>query len=160
MGSATSGQQAVETVVVGIGDLSDAGEALVAAVVRSRTTPVRLHLVHAYRDLAQVWLSGDALTAVEPLRQSCETRLAELAACLGEGADRVEYHARPGKPASVLVSVANEQHAQSIVIGASRRRVSVWRSGGIVRQLARCSACPVLVVPVFSLTEVATTSGA
>lgn len=141
----------VETVVVGIGDLSVSGETLGEAVVRARSAHVQLHLVHAYRDLAQAWLSDDALAAVEPLRQAREARLAETAAAmevaLGIEAGRVEYHARPGTPAAVLVSVAREQRAHLIAIGASRRSGVNWGAGGIVRRLARSAPCPVLVVP-------------
>jgi len=135
---------------VGIGDLSVAGEALANAVVAKRSAPVRLHLVHAYRDLAQAWLSDDARTAVEPLREACDTQLAAMAASLRLEAGAVEYHARQGPPAAVLAAVAREQGAHLIAIGASRRRAFSWQVGGIVRRLARVAPCPVLVVPALA----------
>lgn len=139
-----------EIIVVGIADLTAPGEKLTRAVVRARSGPVRLHLVHAYRDLAQVWLAQDALTAVEPLRRHSENRLAAIAAELEIEAGPIEYHARPGAPATVLASVAREQRADLIAIGAPQGRGSCWGAGGVMRRLARSCPCPVLVVPTMS----------
>ncbi len=141
------GEPAIEVVVLGISDPSASGEALARAVARSRSAPVHLHLVHAYRDLAQVWLSDQARTAVEPLRQECDARLAEVAAALEMDAGCVEYHARPGGPAAVLATVAREQRADLIAVGAARRRRWTWGSGGVAQEVVRRSPCPVLIVP-------------
>ncbi len=150
---------AVETIVVGIADLSASGEAFARAVVRSMSTPFRLHLVHSYRDLANVWLSVDALAAVEPLRQDCDSQLAAMAASLETEAGPVGYDSRPGSPATVLASVAREQGADLIAVGTSGRRGWAWGLGGIVRRLSRCAPCPLLVVPAVPAAVVANGDG-
>lgn len=134
------------TIVVGIDDPGESSEVIDYAGDQARAGMARLHVVHAYRDLAHVWRTSDAVAAVEEHRHDAEAGLAAAADDLRSRGLDVEHQVRAGRPADILASVAREQEADMIVIGAGGRRRR-RRLGRIARELTWAAPCPVLVVP-------------
>ena len=59
---------------------------------------------------------------------------------------RTEFIARAGDPVSLLVQIATERHADTVLVGASQARLHQVLGSKAVRAVRRCP-CPVTVVP-------------
>jgi nucleotide-binding universal stress UspA family protein len=85
------------------------------------------------------------------LRQAIQTDLSSVVA----PARRVGLHAegvlREGKPAAEIVRVAQELHADLVVMGThGRSGVQRWVVGSVAETVLRRAACPVLTVPALA----------
>jgi nucleotide-binding universal stress UspA family protein len=84
--------------------------------------------------------------AVEESASRAKEIVERSRASLSEGV-QVATHAREGDPAELLMSIADEQHAQIIVVGnrgmAGARRVL----GSVPNRLSHSARCDVLIVP-------------
>lgn len=131
------------TIVVGAGE--PMVEVLAQAADRAARTGARVVVVHAFRDLAQVWLAGTARAAVRPDRERQETEVAAATAALRLRGLDARHEARPGRPAEVLAAVARDCGAELIVIGSRRRSFPRRRLGPVARGLAQGAPCPVVL---------------
>ncbi len=87
---------------------------------------------------------------LEPFPQTehdARSKLQELANAQLEGRVRYEILARTGDPARVVIAVAQQVGADSIVMAThGRKGVSHFFLGSVAEQVVRESACPVLTV--------------
>ncbi|GAB4427119.1 MAG: universal stress protein [Anaerolineae bacterium] len=90
---------------------------------------------------------GDSATA-EPSQDAAEQFAAEVISHLHEYGVAVRWLQRPGHPTRQLLSVAREQEANLIVIGADETMpvVAAPRPGGMAQSVVKHAPCSVLVV--------------
>jgi nucleotide-binding universal stress UspA family protein len=103
-----------------------------------------LALVHAVDDESRDSLPGEirdslALYARAQYHEQCE-RLRELNVPIIEGF-------RAGRPDSVLLEQAADEHARLLVMASTRkRRLSRWMHGSVAERVAEAAKCPTLIV--------------
>jgi universal stress protein A len=102
-----------------------------------------LHVVPA----APVPSSPIPLELFPQTEHDARSKLQELANAQLEGRVRYEIMARTGDPARVVIAVAQQVSADSIVMAThGRKGVSHFFLGSVTEQVVRESACPVLTV--------------
>ena len=108
------------SIVVGTDGSAPADEAVRQATDLAGHEGARLHLVTAYPDpqVLRERMTGGAHAETVDLRTVADAVLKRAAAdALAKGVE-VETHVREGDPAEVIIDVANEQHADLIVVGS------------------------------------------
>ncbi|MFZ0171024.1 MAG: universal stress protein [Acidimicrobiales bacterium] len=137
------------TIVVGTDGSETAAEAVAVAADLARRTGATLHLVKAYQQSAGAMAVPVAGVAASDsgmgnalLAQDAEDVLADTAKTL-DGIS-VERHAGSGAAADVLVSLAEQLHADLIVVGSKgmNRRIL----GSVPNSVAHSAPCAVLIV--------------
>ena len=125
-------------------DFSEASnEALEVATRLAAKLKQPLHLVHALD--VPVGASGSG--PGDPLFSFAEVHLARRAGLLRHRGAQIECHVKVGPPDEVLRTVASEQRASLIVIGAlGQRRPGTWQLGSHADRTAERTHVPVLVV--------------
>jgi nucleotide-binding universal stress UspA family protein len=129
-------------VIVGVGDAPHAHDAI--RLARALAPQAELHLVHAYPLDPGSWSGADSWR--RGLRTEAERLLADLAAEAGVAA---QGKALPDlSPARALHLVAEDLHADLIVMGSARHGV-IGRllAGSTVRSTLAGAPCPVAVAP-------------
>jgi nucleotide-binding universal stress UspA family protein len=122
------------TIICGIDESPAAREAIDVARDLSVRLGARLVLVH--------------VAANESARRDGELLLAEMVVDRWPGR-RVERRVACGSPSEVLASIADEERADLLVVGAARghRLLSSAVLGSVATSLSRGAPCPVVVVP-------------
>jgi len=125
-------------------DFSEASnEALEVATRLAAKLKQPLHLVHALD--VPVGASGSG--PGDPLFSFAEVHLARRAGLLRHRGAQIECHVKVGPSDEVLRTVASEQRASLIVIGAlGQRRPGTWQLGSHADRTAERTHVPVLVV--------------
>jgi len=127
-------------------DFSDASDhALKMAAMLARDYSARLIVLHAVEPPIYYGELGVSFSASDNERESAESRVAALIHDLAP--IKVESLLVEGVAAPEILRVANEQHANMIVIG-SHGRTGIGRvlMGSVAEEIARKSPCPVLIV--------------
>jgi nucleotide-binding universal stress UspA family protein len=153
------------SIVVGTDGSKPADEAVRQATDLASREGARLHLVTAYHDpqIVQettIWSNdpkgildtgrpgGSARTTqTVDLREVAESVLKRAAGdALSKGVD-VQTHAREGQPAEVIIDVANQEHADLIVVG-SRGLTGIKRYllGSVSSKVSEHAPCNVMIV--------------
>ena len=154
------------SIVVGTDGSEPADQAVRQATDMASREGARLHLVTAYHDpqiLRQrttIWTNdpkgvidsgrtggGGAHTETVDLREVAESLLKRAARdALSKGVE-VETHAREGQPAEVIIDVANQEHADLIVVG-SRGLTGIKRYllGSVSSKVSEHAPCNVMIV--------------
>ncbi len=156
----------VRSIVVGTDGSEPAHEAVRQATDLASREGARLHLVTAYhapqilRERTTIW-TNDPKGIIETgrteapgphtetvdLREVAESVLKRAAGdALSKGVE-VETHARKGHPAEVIIEVANQEHADLIVVG-SRGLTGIKRYllGSVSSKVSEHAPCNVMIV--------------
>ena len=135
------------TIVVGTDGSETASRAVTVAADLARRTGAVLHLVKAFSlnvgaGQTAGLVASDTAETFEQLAEEADDTLKEAEGTL-EGIT-VERHAAPGPPADRIVAVAEEVHADLIVVGSRgmHRRVL----GSVPNSVAHNAPCTVLIV--------------
>ena len=137
-----------DLVLVGTDGSDRAEVAVKEAVVVAKGVGARLLLVAAFResDAAEKIQSG-ATSLGGSLRDAAEQMLARSARHAEEAGVEVEWEARPGHPADVILDIAQERGAWLIVVGnkgmTGARR---YLLGGVADKLSHHAPCNVMIV--------------
>ena len=153
------------SIVVGTDGSHPAEEAVRQATDLASREGARLHLVTAYpdpqmlRDRTTIWSNdpkgvmdsgrpgGGSETETIDLREVAESVLRRAAReAVSKGVD-VETHASEGHPAEVIIEVANQEHADLIVVG-SRGLTGIKRYllGSVSSKVSEHAPCSVMIV--------------
>jgi nucleotide-binding universal stress UspA family protein len=123
----------IRTIVVGTDGSETAGKALAGALGLAAVLGAALHVVSAYGAL-QTPADAEAVLG------------AATRAAAADGLEAVT-HARRDDPAEALIAVAEEQHADLLVVGSKgMRRVSRFLLGSVPNKVSHHAPCSVLIV--------------
>jgi nucleotide-binding universal stress UspA family protein/RimJ/RimL family protein N-acetyltransferase len=121
-------------IVVGTDGSEHAAAAVEAAGALAAATGAIVHVVAAHRTLM-------------PEREELTAAVRDAAAALRERGLHVHEHVRRGEPALVLASVATDEDARLVVVGAGDHAKLTRRLvGGVADLVAERSPCDVLIV--------------
>jgi len=152
------------SIVVGTDGSEPANEAVRQATDLASHQGARLHLVTAYpdpqmlRDQTTLWTNdpkgvidtgrrGGAQTDTVDLREVAESVVQRAARdAMSKGVD-VETHVYEGEPADVVLNIANQEHADLIVVG-SRGLTGIQRYllGSVSTKISEHAHCSVMIV--------------
>ncbi len=109
---------------------------------------VLVHVVEPFPEptLAEVGFT-EAAQEADMLSQQWRSALEALAAQLKAAGLRTRAHVASGKPGTEILRVADEEHADLIVLGVrGRGAVDLWVFGSTASRVVRHARCPVLTV--------------
>jgi nucleotide-binding universal stress UspA family protein len=142
-----------DPIVAGTDGSPTAEVAVEKAAELARALGARLHIVAAYSLASSgAWMAAAAMTVPGVFddgsaRQAAEKIVDRTSARLGQRGLEVATHVCQGEPAEVLMTVADGEHAQMIVVGnrgmAGARRVL----GSVPNRVSHHARCGVLIVP-------------
>jgi len=140
-------------IVVGTDGSDTAGEAVRQAVELARTAAARLHVVTAYEPVSSAPVRSDAWHAPSHAewalrrRDDVEAMLEAAAAIAREAGVGVAVYARQGDPADAVLDVAEEQHADLIVVGhKGTTGAKRFLLGTVPNRVSHHAPCSVLIV--------------
>ena len=136
------------TIVVGVDDSPTAQKAFAQAVEFAKMSGGTLHIVTAYKPK----VSGDGDVPDEFRYSMASTgeadvllrRLADLASTEGVAS---EVHAATADPADALISVADREGADLIVVGNKGMKGARRVLGSVPNSVAHRASCSVLILP-------------
>jgi nucleotide-binding universal stress UspA family protein len=142
-----------ERIVVGTDGSETAAEAVKTAVELAKLTGAKLEIVSAYEPVPQSRLrdesegiSGDVSHAVNP-REDVQFVLDRAAAVAKQAKVDVVTHPREGDPADAILDVAEENHADLVMVGnkgmTGARRFLL---GSVPNKISHHAPCDVWIV--------------
>jgi nucleotide-binding universal stress UspA family protein len=141
----------MKSIVVGTDGSETAERALREAADLARATGACLHIVTAYERASGAHVGGEdtperASWMVGPDAQ-VDSVLENAAGELHAEGMEVQKHARPGDPADALLTVADEQDADLIVVGnKGMTGAKRFLLGSVPDKISHHAACSVLIV--------------
>jgi nucleotide-binding universal stress UspA family protein len=153
LGPCAEGEALIGSMVVGTDGSDTASEAVRQATELAERLGAKVHLVSAYEPVPEGRLReerqqvpGDLQWMVNP-REDVSDTLAAAAQGLQDAGVEVETHAREGDPADAILDVAEEQHADLIVVGnkgmTGARRFLL---GSVPNRVSHHAPCSVLII--------------
>ena len=138
------------SIVVGTDGSATAAEAVKRAAELAALCGAKLHVVTAFRPVAELMLNPEALpvdfgSLVNPERDA-ETIVEEAAGKLGGDGLKVEVHTCPGNAADALIEVAEREHADLIVVGSRGMRGARRMLGSVPNSISHHARCTVMIV--------------
>jgi nucleotide-binding universal stress UspA family protein len=141
------------SIVVGTDGSETANHALERAIQLALALGARLELVTAYEPVPQARLRAEAKEAPEDMQwaigpsEEADVTLnnaSEVAAAAGVETRR---HARQGDPANAILDVAEEQHADLIVVGnKGMTGTKRFLLGSVPNKISHHAPCSVLII--------------
>lgn len=146
------------TIVVGTDGSERAEIALSAAADLAKACGAKLHIVTAYRGIesavagamaagAMVSTPPDVSDVADEEARSLRSALEQRATRLRDDGIEVDCHAVSGSPVQVLIDVAEETHADCIVVGNRGMTGAKRFLGSVPNSLTHHAECAVLIVP-------------
>jgi nucleotide-binding universal stress UspA family protein len=139
----------MQSIVVGTDGSPSAEAAVRRATEVASGSGARMHLVTAYPDAPSYRERIGSSAKRDPinLREAAESVLARAAGELEAQGLEADTHAREGDPAQVILEVAQEQHADLVVVGA-RGLTGFQRFllGSVSSKLAHHAHCSLMIV--------------
>ena len=139
----------MQSIVVGTDGSPSAEAAVRRATELAKWSGALVHLVTAYPDVPSYRerISSSAKRDPINLREAAESVLARAAGDLEEHNIAVETHAQEGEPAEVVIEVAQQHHADLIVVG-DRGLTGLKRFllGSVSSKLSHHAPCSVMIV--------------
>ena len=142
-----------DPIVAGTDGSATAEVAVDKAAELARALGARVHVVAAYSSASSgAWMAAAAMTVPGVVddgsaRQAAEEVVDRTSARLKQRGIEVTTHVCQGEPAEVLMTVADGEHAQMIVVGnrgmSGARRVL----GSVPNRVSHHAKCGVLIVP-------------
>jgi nucleotide-binding universal stress UspA family protein len=141
------------TIVVGTDGSDTAGEAVRQAVELARTLGARVHVVTAYEPVPAARVRAEAQQAPARAEWAVADRAdvdATLEAAAGQAREAgvpVEVYARQGDPADAILDVAEEQHADLVVVGnKGMTGAKRFLLGSVPNRVSHHAPCSVLII--------------
>ena len=136
------------SIVVGTDGSASAGEAVQRAGELAKLCGATLHIVSAYRPLAEIILNPEALpvdigSLVNPEKDAAE--ICAGAAAAVNGVD-VKTHTCPGHAADALVDQAEKVKADLIVVGSRGMKGKRRMLGSVPNSVSHHAGCTVMIV--------------
>jgi nucleotide-binding universal stress UspA family protein len=138
--SATDGSEGAERAVAVAADLAKVANCklLIVNVSAEKLSPAELRLLDELRVS-----EGDAL---EEISQRILTKA--MTTAREHGAANIETMSGAGDPAKVLIDIANNKHADAIVVGRrSHGQLEALLLGSVSQKLSCLAPCAVIVIP-------------
>ena len=138
----------MRSIVVGTDGSDTAAQALREACELAKTTGAKLHIVSAYVPLGGARVAGeDRGTWMVGPDVQVDAVLDEAAGSVHTRGVEVESYARKGDPADALLSVADEQDADLIVVGnKGMTGAKRFLLGSVPDKISHHASCSVLIV--------------
>jgi nucleotide-binding universal stress UspA family protein len=146
-------EMSIDPIVAGTDGSATAEVAVDKAAELARALGARVHVVTAYSSVSTgAWMGAAAMTVPGVVddgsaRQAAEEIADRTSARLRQRGLEVATHVCQGEPAEVLLTVADGEHAQMIVVGnrgmTGARRVL----GSVPNRVSHHARCGVLIVP-------------
>jgi nucleotide-binding universal stress UspA family protein len=139
----------IQSVLVGTDGSERAGRAVSAAIDVAKGQGAKLLIVAAFRDEDTHWegLASSAKVSTGNLREAAEQVLMRSARHAEEQAVEVDWEARGGHPADVLLDIAGSREVDLIVVGnkgmSGARR---YLLGGVADKVSHHAPCSVMIV--------------
>jgi nucleotide-binding universal stress UspA family protein len=139
--------------VVGTDGSDTASEAVRQATELAERLGAKVHLVSAYEPVPEGRLReerqqvpGDLQWMVNP-REDVSDTLAAAAQGLQDAGVEVETHAREGDPADAILDVAEDQHADLIVVGnKGMTGAKRFLLGSVPNKVSHHAPCSVMII--------------
>ncbi len=141
------------TILVGTDGSDSAGHAVEQALELARTVGARLDVVSAYAPVSRARLRDEAkelpadLQWMTSAREDVDAILAEVVEQAEAVGVAVVVHARQGDPADAILDVAEEQHADLIVVGnKGMTGAKRFLLGSVPNKVSHHAPCSVMVI--------------
>jgi nucleotide-binding universal stress UspA family protein len=142
-----------DAIVVGTDGSDTAREAVRQAIDLAARLGARLHVVSAYEPVPAARLREESRQVPEDLqwlinpREDVDATLREAIAAAREAGIEAVPYAREGDPADAILDVAEEQHAQLVVVG-NRGMTGARRFllGSVPNRVSHHAPCSVLII--------------
>ncbi len=141
------------SLVVGTDGSDTAKEAVRQATELAKSVAGRVHLVSAYEPVSETRLREERVQVPDDLqwmvnpREDVEATLQEAAGSIETAGVDVATYAREGDPADAILDVAEEQHADLIVVGnkgmTGARRFLL---GSVPNKVSHHAPCSVMII--------------
>jgi nucleotide-binding universal stress UspA family protein len=153
LGPCAEGEALIGSMVVGTDGSDTASEAVRQATELAERLGAKVHLVSAYEPVPEGRLReerqqvpGDLQWMVNP-REDVSDTLAAAAQGLKDAGVEVETHAREGDPADAILDVAEEQHADLIVVGnKGMTGAKRFLLGSVPNKVSHHAPCSVMII--------------
>jgi nucleotide-binding universal stress UspA family protein len=138
------------SIVVGTDGSPTANEAVRRAGDLAKLCGAKLHLVTAYRPIAELVFNPEALpvdigSLVNP-QQDATDICQDAAKAVAADGTRVEAHICPGNAADALVEVAERENADLIIVGNRGMKGKRRILGSVPNSVAHHAPCTVMIV--------------
>jgi len=153
LGPCAEGEALIGSMVVGTDGSDTASEAVRQATELAERLGAKVHLVSAYEPVPEGRLReerqqvpGDLQWMVNP-REDVNDTLAAAAQGLQDAGVEGETHAREGDPADAILDVAEEQHADLIVVGnKGMTGAKRFLLGSVPNKVSHHAPCSVMII--------------
>lgn len=139
-----------KTIVVGTDGSETAGLAVEKAAELASLCGGRVHLVCAFRSPMNIAAMAPEAAAFSPsdadLREHTKTILDHAADQVRRRGVEVETHVTAGSPADAIISVAESQHADLVVVGSRGMTGARRLLGSVPNNVAHHAPCTVMIV--------------
>jgi nucleotide-binding universal stress UspA family protein len=142
-----------ESIVVGTDGSATATEAVRQAAELARSVGAKVYLVSAYEPVPEGRLRDERQQVPDDLqwmvnpREDVESTLEEGAGSLSESGVEVETLAREGDPADAILDVAEEKHADLIVVGnKGMTGAKRFLLGSVPNKVSHHAPCSVMII--------------
>lgn len=143
----------IKTIIVGTDGSDTAAQAVVQAGELAEKLGASLVIVSAFEPVSETRLQDERVEAPADVewaineREDVDAMLAQISAPLKERGIDVRYTARQGNPADAILDVAEEEHADLIVVG-NRGMTGARRFllGSVPNKISHHAPCSVLIV--------------
>jgi nucleotide-binding universal stress UspA family protein len=141
------------SIVVGTDGSPTAGEAVRQATELARLTSARVHVVSAYEPVGSARLRDERQAAPEDAqwmvnpREVVDQALRDAEAGMRAAGVDVATYARQGDPADAILDVAEEQHADAIVVGnKGMSGAERFLLGSVPNKVSHHAPCTVIII--------------
>jgi nucleotide-binding universal stress UspA family protein len=142
-----------QTIVVGTDGSETAGEAVREAIELAKLCGSSIELVSAYEPVSNQRLRQESRQAPEDLqwmvnpREDVEATLREASERVEEAGVKVQTYPREGDPADAILDVAEERHADLIVVGnKGMTGAKRFLLGSVPNKISHHAPCSVLII--------------
>jgi nucleotide-binding universal stress UspA family protein len=142
-----------KAIVVGTDGSQTAGEAVRQATELARLAGARVHVVSAYEPVGSARLRDERISIPEDMqwmvnpREDTEAALSAAADGLRQAGVDVATYARQGDPADAILDVAEEQHADLIVVGnKGMSGAKRFLLGSVPNKVSHHAPCTVMII--------------
>jgi nucleotide-binding universal stress UspA family protein len=152
-GPCAEGEALIGSMVVGTDGSDTASEAVRQATELAERLGAKVHLVSAYEPVPEGRLREERQQVPDDLqwmvnpREDVNDTLAAASQGLQDAGVEVETHAREGDPADAILDVAEEQHADLIVVGnKGMTGAKRFLLGSVPNKVSHHAPCSVMII--------------
>lgn len=143
----------IKTIIVGTDGSDTAAQAVIQAGDLAEKLDAELVIVSAFEPVSETRLQEERVEAPADVewaineREDVDSMLSQISAPLKERGVNVRFAARQGNPADAILDIAEEEHADLIVVG-NRGMTGARRFllGSVPNKISHHAPCSVLIV--------------